>query len=244
MDWKAWTPALVAELALDRKPVAVGFLGALPPGAPPPEGKVSVCQALQRSSEGHAVTLTAETCGCPGGLVNLGLGRTPAEGKERLITFLVDKERAFASRAALHRGQSVLEPPLGLASHVCFAPLDQAGFQPDLVLFLGRPGSLQRLIGLVNFWEGGRLATDLSGPTCRAGITAPLLTGDLGLSLLDFGARRLAVFPEELLLVSVPFHRMLGVLAALEGPARRENLGREEAVRDIEALGPVERPGV
>jgi len=242
MEWRSWSGPLKAELKLDLEPVAVGFLGALPEGAAAPEGKVSVCQALQRASEGEWVTVTAETCGCPGGLVNLGLGQTPSAGKERLVEFLVEKERVFCSRAALHRGQQVVDPPLGLAPRVCFAPLSAATFQPDLVAFLGRPGQLQRLVGLANYWEGGALPTDLSGPACRGGIGYPLATGNLGMSLLDFGARRLADYPEDTLLVSVPLHRMILIMQALaDGNRRPQSEGREAAEREIEALGPVEK---
>jgi uncharacterized protein (DUF169 family) len=242
MEWRAWSGPLKAALNLDCEPVAVGFLGPLPEGASAPEGKVSVCQALQRASEGEGVTVTAETCGCPGGLVNLGLGQTPAAGKERLVEFLVDKEKVYCSRAALHRGQHTVAPPLGMAARVCFAPLSAATFQPDLVAFLGRPGSLHRLIGLANYWEGGSLPVDLAGPACRNGITFPLVTGNLGLSLLDFGARRLAGYPEDTLLVSVPLHRMILIMQALaDGRFHRGEEGREAAERQIDTLGPVEK---
>jgi uncharacterized protein (DUF169 family) len=242
MEWRGWSDQLKAVVHLECEPVAVGFLGPLPEEAPAPGGKVSVCQALRRASEGEWVTVTAETCGCPGGLVNLGLGQTPAAGKERLVEFLVEKEKVYCSRAALHRGQQAVPPPLGMAPRVCFAPLSAATFQPDLVLFLGRPGALNELIGLVNYWEGGALATDLSGPACRSGITYPLMTGDLGLSLLDFGARRLADFPEDLLLVSVPLHRMILAMQALAaGRKRHMGEGKDTAEKEIDALGPVEK---
>jgi uncharacterized protein (DUF169 family) len=242
MEWRGWSETLKTVLKLDWEPVAVGFLGPGKDGTPASSGKLSVCQAIRRATEGACVTITAETCGCPGGLVNLGLGQTPAAGKERLVEFLVEKEQVFCSRVALHRGQQVVQPPLGMAGQVCFAPLGAATFQPDLVLFLGRPGQLHDLVGLVNYWEGGALPTDLSGPACRTAIGYPVATGNLGLSLLDFGARRLAEFPGEALLMAVPLHRMIGIMAALAAGRRRpEAHGRAEAEREIDALGPVEK---
>jgi len=242
MEWRGWSETLKSVLKLDGEPVAVGFLGSGKEDGPAASGKLSVCQAIQRAAEGERVTITAETCGCPGGLVNLGLGQTSAAGRERLVEFLVEKERVYCSRVALHRGQQVVQPPLGMAGQVCFAPLGAAAFQPDLVLFLGRPGQLHDLVGLANYWEGGALPTDLSGPACRTAIGYPVATGNLGISLLDFGARRLAEFPGEALLVAVPLHRMIGVMAALEAGRRRpEAHGREQAEREIDALGPVEK---
>ena len=55
------------------------------------------------------------------------------------------------------------------------------------------------------------------------------------------GARRLAGFPENLLLVAVPFHRMLGITAALdEGVGGGHEEEPESIERQIDGLGGVE----
>ena len=241
MRWQKWSERLKKELKLGTEPIAVTFAGATAPGTPSPQGKVSVCQALKKASEGEAVTITAETCGCPGGLTNLGLGQMPAQGRERLVDFLVKKEKVFCSRVAIHRGQQTVSPPLGMASHVFFAPLSSAGTQPDLVVFIGKPGSLQRLLSFAGYWEGGSMKAELSGPACRTGITYPVVTGQIGLSLLDFGARRLAGFAEDQLLVAIPLHRMLGILEALnQGVSRDEVEAGGNIERQIDELGKIE----
>ena len=61
------------------------FAGASGQGTASPEGKVSVWQALKKASEGEVVTITVETCGCPGGLVSLGPGQMPPQGREKLV---------------------------------------------------------------------------------------------------------------------------------------------------------------
>jgi len=241
MYWQKWSDRLKKELKLETEPIAVTFAGADTPGIPSPQGKVSVCQALKKASEGEAVTLTAETCGCPGGLVSLGLGQMPPQGRERLVDFLVKKEKVYYSRVAIHRGQQSVPAPLGMASHVCFSPLSSMAVLPDLVVFVGKPGSLQRLVSFAGYWEGGSLKAELSGPACRTGITYPVVTGEIGLSLLDFGARRLAGFADDQLLVSIPCHRMLGVMEALARGVGSEDAEAEENIeRQIEELGKVE----
>lgn len=242
MHWQGWSGRLKKELKLGTEPIAVTFANAVPKGGAAPEGKVSVCQALKRASEGASVTITADTCGCPGGLVSLGLGQMPAQGKERLVDFLVNRERVYCSRVAVHRGQHVVEAPLGMASHVSFAPLARALDLPDLVVFIGKPGTLHDLIGFAGYWEGGSLPSELAGPACRTGIAYPIVTGNLGISLLDFGARRLAGFAEDQLLVSVPLHRMIGIQHAFEQGVERPRDQRLEAIeREIDELGPVEK---
>ena len=240
MYWQEWSERLKKELKLDMDPIAVTFAGGLAPGTSSPQGKVSVCQALKRASEGEALTITAETCGCPGGLVSLGLGQMPSEGRERLVDFLLNKEKVYCSRMAIHRGQQTVSPPVGVASHVAFAPLSKAEALPDLVVFIGTPGTLHQLLGLASYWEGRSMKAELSGPACRTGIAYPVVTGEIGLSLIDFGARRLARFAENQLLVSIPYHRMVGILHALDqGVGGKREEEPESVERHIDALGKV-----
>jgi uncharacterized protein (DUF169 family) len=241
MYWQKWSNRLKKAMQLDTEPVAVTFAGVPAPGAASPQGKVSVCQAMKKASEGESVTITAETCGCPGGLTSLGLGQMPPQGRERLVDFLVKKEKVYCSRVAIYRGQQSVPPPLGMASHVFFSPLASAAALPDLVLFIGKPDSLQRLASYAGYWEGGSMKAELSGPACRTGIAYPVVTGEIGLSLLDFGARRLAGFPEDHLLLAVPLHRMVGILAALDQGVGPEGVeGTVNIERQIDELGKVE----
>ncbi len=241
MYWQKWSDRLRKELDIDTFPIAVTFAGSPASGEVSPQGKVSVCQALKKASAGETVSITAETCGCPGGLVSLGLGQTPALGKERLVDFLVNKEKVYCSRVAIHRGQQSVPPPAGMATHAIFAPLSSACLQPDIVAFIGKPGSLHNLISFAGYWEGGSLKAELSGPACRTGIAYPTVTGQIGLSLLDFGARRLADFEAEDLLVSVPLHRMIGIMSALDhGIGRQRDEDRAAVERQIDELGKVE----
>ncbi len=241
MDWQAWSAKLTRELKLANEPVAVTFTGRAAPGHPPAREKASVCQALKRAAAGEFVTLTVETCGCPGGLVSLGLGQMPASGKERLVEFLVNKEKVFCSRVAMHRGQETVPAPVGLASHVVFCPLSQAAILPDLVVFIGDPGTLHQVLSLASYWEGGSIKAELAGPACRTGLAYPVVTGQVGLSLFDFGARRLAGFAADQLLVSVPFHRMIGMMEALDrGVGGGRDEGLQAAERQIDELGRVE----
>lgn len=240
MEWQEWSESLKRGLKLTTEPIAVTFTGEAA-GFAPFAGKVSVCQALQRAAAGELVTVTVQSCGCPGGLVSLGLGQMPASGRERLVSFLVDKEKVYCSRVALQRGQETVSPPVGMATHVVFCPLAEAKLRPDLVAFVGTPGSLHDLLGLASYWEGGSMKAELAGPACRTGIAYPVVTGEIGLSLFDFGARRLASFGDDQLLVTVPLHRMLLIMTALErgvGGGRERDL--EAAERQIDDLGKVE----
>jgi uncharacterized protein (DUF169 family) len=66
------------------------------------------------------------------------------------------------------------------------------------------------------------------------------VTGEIGLSLLDFGARRLAGFTEDHLLLAVPLHRLLGILEALDRGVGGGAQDSETIERQIHELGKVE----
>jgi uncharacterized protein (DUF169 family) len=241
MYWQKWSDRLKRQLKMETDPVAVTFAGPRARRPTSSREKLSVCQALKRASEGKVVSITAETCGCPGGLVNLGLGQTPAQGKEKLVDFLLNKEKVYCSRAAMYRSQQTVPPPLGMASQVFFSPLSKADALPDIVVFIGKPGSLHHLVSFAGYWEGGSMKPELSGPACRTGVAYPVVTGEVGLSLLDFGARRLAGFAADQLLLAIPFHRMPGIISALDQGAGGEREEERASIeREIDELGGVE----
>jgi len=83
---------------------------------------------------------------------------------------------------------------------------------------------------------------EISGPACRTGIGFPVVTGEVGLSLLDFGARRLAGFADDQLLVSIPFSRMIGIVHALDqGVGGERDQKRESAGSGSRSQQPVSK---
>lgn len=239
MYWQEWSDRLKRELNLDTEPVAVTFAGPPTSGNGSPKDKLSVCQALRKASDGEAVVITQQTCGCPGGMVSLGLGEVPPQGKEKLVDFLVNMEKVYCSRVAIHRGQESVPPPMGLASRVLFSPLAKAEEPPDVVVFIGKPGSLHRLLNFAAYWQGGPMRAELAGPTCRTGVAYPAVTGEVGLSLIDAGARRLGRFREDHALVAVPMHRMIGIISALDHGVGQKAEKSEAVAAEIHQLGVV-----
>jgi hypothetical protein len=67
------------------------------------------------------------------------------------------------------------------SSHVFFSPLSKAAILPDIVVFVGKPGSLHHLMTFAGYWEGGSMKAELSGPACRTGIAYLIATGQIGL---------------------------------------------------------------
>jgi uncharacterized protein (DUF169 family) len=124
-----------ASLHLDRAPVAVAFLSA------PPDGLRRIDRALpagcgywQHASEGHAFyTAPEDHENCAVGAFTHGVTLSPAKGKELegLIGTMVELKYL--------RGEEVAGIPHreGPMQFVAYAPLGEAAFEADAVIFRG-----------------------------------------------------------------------------------------------------------
>ena len=84
----------------------------------------------------------------------------------------------------------------------------------------------------------------MAGATCHQAIAYPVVTGELNVSLMDYTSRRIRGYKPEDLLVSIPYHRFLGVMRSIDhctaGRARMEipesfrRLAGGEALADLE----------
>jgi uncharacterized protein (DUF169 family) len=245
MEWKAYAEELCELLALKGQPVAVTFSMEPVPGGL--AGKHRACDAFVKARDGKTIVLDASNSACGGGSTFLGLA-PPATGEadKALKEFLVKGEKLYATIAAFHRVRSLSTPsPTGLAEHVVFAPLGTAALKPDLVLFIVNAEQASRLVTLDMYETGIPPKIEMSGATCHQAVGYPVMTGELNVSLMDYTSRRSKGYTAAELIVSIPYHRMPGIMRAIEGctagrakfevPARMRRSIDPDALRDLEA---------
>jgi len=217
MEWKDYASQIKELLGLKGNPVAITY--SMEPPSASEAGKHRVCDAFLLASDGKVIDLTAGTSGCHGGTWHLGLGERPTgEADRALKEFLVNGEKLFCSVATFYRSQALTaQPPLGLADHVILSPMKKAEFRPDIVLFICNPEHACRLVTLDGYDTGVPPRIEMCGSTCHQAVAYPLVTGELNVSLMDFTSRRGCDYEPEDLLVSIPYHRFLGVMRSIEG---------------------------
>jgi uncharacterized protein (DUF169 family) len=245
MEWNDYGREIAEVIGLRGSPVGITYSMDPPPGAPA-GGKLRVCEAFLRARDGETIDLTAETSACQGGTSNLGLGERPTgEGDRALKEFLVHGEKLYCSIATFNRAQSLgTNPPLGLAEHVIMAPLDTAELRPDVALFICNAEQACRLLTLDGYDTGIPPRIEMSGATCHQAVAYPVVTGELNVSLMDYTSRRIRGYGAEDLLVSIPYHRLHGVMrsidhctagrAKMEVPEAFRRLVGPEALRELE----------
>ncbi len=103
--------------------------------------EVQVCDALLSARGGVVIDITYESSSC------LGVSRylvfpqqQTEEGVRGLQNFLVNGEKLYCSNAAFYRNLALAsQPPVGLAPHVIFSPMEKAELEPQVVLFICNP---------------------------------------------------------------------------------------------------------
>ena len=240
MEWKDYASQIKELLGLKGNPVAITY--SMEPPSASEAGKHRVCDAFLLASDGKVIDLTASTSGCPGGTWHLGLGERPTGKADRALKeFLVNGEKLYCSIATFHRAQALTAPPpLGLADHVILSPMDKAELRPDLVLFICNPVQACRLVTLDGYDTGIPPRIEMSGSTCHQAVGYPVVTGELNVSLMDFTSRRACGYAPEVLLVSIPYYRFIGVMRSIDHcTAGRAKMELPESFRELMGPGAV-----
>lgn len=216
MPWKKYSDRLKEVLKFGASPIAITYSMKPVPNAL--GGKHRACDLLLKARDGSIINLSRETSACPGGTWHLGLGPRPS-GKADLALkkFLIDGEKIFCSLAVFERAQHyITPPPFDLAPYIVFSPLEKAELKPDLVLFICNAEQACRLVSLLIYNEGVPPKVEMAGATCHMAIAYSLVSGEMNVSLMDYTSRRIKGFKPEDLLVTVPYHRLPGMMESID----------------------------
>ena len=216
MQWKECSNRLKRVLGLDGSPIAVTY--SMVPASGAKRGKYMVCRALLDARGGDIINLSRDTSACPGGSWHLGLAPRPSgEDDKFLKRFLVEGEKLFCSIASFHRTMELTtQPPYGLADYVVLSPLEKAELPPDLVVFLCNPEQACRLVTLATYPDGIPPRPEIVGSACHMTIAYPIVTGEVNVNFLDYTARRWQKYRPDELFVSIPYHKMPGLMLSID----------------------------
>ena len=207
-----YSAKLQQTLALEGSPVAVAILSQPPHGLREWRRKATPCVMLQSARRGIAFYCSGDSIFC-GGKAHLGLGESPIRNLE---SFLVRAEKLAASDEAAHKILNAVKkrtPKLG--KYLAFSPLEKATFAPNVILFVGTPLQVSRIIFLDAF-ETGVIDTVHGEPFCSGTIATPITTGKIGVSFLDMTCRLFGKYKAEEMVVGVPAERLPRIVNSIE----------------------------
>jgi len=217
---------LQQTLELDGSPVAVAIVPAPPEGLEYLKRKLTACMMVQIARRGQVFYSSGESILC-GGKANLGMGQSPIRN---LDDYLVRKEKIFGSRVATRKLlDSARKQSPKLGKYITVSPLERASFTPDVVLFIGIPSQISRIIFL-NAFETGEMSVVHGEPLCSGAIATPITTGKIGISFLDATCRQFGRYKPEEMVIGLPYPRLSHVVDNIDlssaGTARPDLLLR------------------
>jgi uncharacterized protein (DUF169 family) len=203
-------------LELDGSPVAVAFVPEIPPGIKKWQRRGTACVMIQRARQGSATYCLGENIIC-GGKIHLGLAESAGRDLEK---FLIKTEKLAASEIAARRllGLTKSRAPKKLGEYLVFAPLEEAPFTPEVVIFVGTPLQIGRIIWLDAF-QTGQINTIHAEPLCSGVIATPISRNRIGISFMDMACRALGRYKPEELVIGVPYERLARITDSIEKSA-------------------------
>jgi len=183
--WKELEERISAAVSLRRRAVAVGFLDAAPAGLEKFEGsEPSGCGFWRLAAAGKSFhTVPENHFNCAVGAYTHNIPLSPAREKETEQTLKMMFDLGYVKPEEVAQIPRLAKTPLAIA----YAPLGDATFEPDAVLFACKPSGAMLLNEAAGRAGIGSGAPALGRPTCMA-LPASLQTG-LILSLGCMGNR-------------------------------------------------------
>jgi uncharacterized protein (DUF169 family) len=204
----------LSRLRLDRSPVAVGFLATPPAGLPHIERALPAgCSYWKEASEGHAFYTTAEDHqNCPVGAFTHGVTLSAEKTAElqSLVGTMIELHYLRQDEAPQipHR-----TAPMQVAA---YAPLAEAAFDPDLVIFRGNARQIMMLSEAARAAGSFDSAAAMGRPACAMIPHATGTSSSSVASVACIGNRVYTELGDHELYFAVPGKSLTPVLEQLE----------------------------
>jgi uncharacterized protein (DUF169 family) len=209
--------SILKKFNFERPPVAVKYLFRKPEGMEPLDKSMALCEMLaeaQRRVEPFYITSENENCF---GKTMLGMasGAPPmADGGMMGVRFEIFEEPRANSR--LRQLTYNIKP--GEINYVAFGTYDKIRFEPDLLVILAKPSQAEIIMRALTYSTGDIYE---SRSTCIGGCSwiyvYPYVSGKVNYLVtgLAFGMKGRQVFPEGLVLISIPYQRLSMIIQNL-----------------------------
>ncbi len=198
--------SIFERFQFEKQPVGVKFLYRKPPGMAKIKESMAICEMIreaQQAEEPFFITATDEDCF---GAVTLGMRQTPPFAEAGILGEELGIFKEPRANARVYNYIPKLHP--GIVNYVAFAPLNCLNYDPDLLLVTATISQAEILMRAMDHLSGGPRESKTTGVFgCAWLFTYPYQTGKINFTItgLAYGAKSKQVFPEGLMLFSIPF---------------------------------------
>ncbi len=219
MNYQEMSGILKETLSLRWDPVAVRMMRPgekKPAQASEPPIPLRHCQSLIVARRGNSLYMPPRSHACPDGAGILGIVEMSDKLRSGELYLL------FKKMPTLETAQKMIssrpEFPPGSYQATLLAPLDQAEFEPDVIVFTLVPEQAMWLCCAQTYDNGQRQFFQTSGynSACADLIIQPMKTGLMNISFGCYGARASSELGDSEMFLSVPVHSLEGMVRSLE----------------------------
>jgi uncharacterized protein (DUF169 family) len=231
--------AIFKKFNFERLPVGVKFLPNKPDGIEKLDKILDFCEMLPEAQEGNAFYVTKENFTCVGPLILGMIEHEPIFESGQVGPKLEVLKDIRANQRIYH-----IIPKLqkGAVNYVAFAPLDKLTFEPDVLIATANPSQAEILLR-AHSYSSGRMWTAKGTAVigCAWLYVYPYLSGELNLTFTggSFGMKARKLFPEGLILMSIPYDLLPGIINNLQDMKwvpHSYTIGRAEHKKKVKAI--------
>jgi len=219
------------KFKFDRNPVGVKFSRTKPDGIKRLDKILDFCEMLVEAQNGSTFYVTKKNFTCVGPLILGMVDSDPVFESGRVGPELEVFKNAWANRRIY---QFLPRLAKNTANYVAFSPLDKLSFEPDVLIVTADPSQAE-IILRANSYSSGNMWSAKGTPVaaCAWLYIYPYISGELNFMIpcFSFGMRSRRLFPENLLLISIPRDLLPSIvrnLRDMKWVPHSYTIGREE----------------
>lgn len=209
--------SIYRKFNFERPPVGVKFLSKRPEGIKQLDKSMALCEMIGEAQQrGTAFYIDKDNEDCAGAMI-LGMAAPApiAGGGELGVKWGIYQEARVNERLV---AEAPKMPP-GNINYVVFAPLEQINFAPDLLFLVATVSQAEIILRALSYATGEIWSSKaISGGACAYLFSYPYLKGKVNYVTtgLTLGLKGRRVFPEGLLLFSIPYDWILEITQNLQ----------------------------
>jgi uncharacterized protein (DUF169 family) len=227
------------KFKFERKPVGVKFLPTKPDGIKMLDKILDFCEMLVEAQNGSTFYVVKENFTCIGPLILGMVDSDPIFESGQVGPKLEVFKEARANRRIY---QFIPKLAKDTVNYVAFSPLDKLSFEPDVLIVTADPSQAE-IILRANSYATGKMWSAKGTPVaaCAWLYIYPYVSGELNFTMpgFSFGMRSRRLFPEDLLLISIPWDLLPSMVKNLQDMnwvPHSYTIGREEHKKKVKGI--------
>ncbi len=209
--------SIYKKFNFERPPVGVKFLPDRPEGLEQMQGSMALCEMINEAQQsGAPFYIDKDNEDCVGAMLLGMVEPKPLPGGGELGVRYGIFGQASANEKLIDDSPK-MEP--GAINYVAFAPLDKLTFEPDLLFVLANTSQAEILLRAMSYMSGELWQSQITPVgACTWMFGYPYQSGKVNYVAtgLTFGLKARKVYPEGLMLFSIPHDRITEITRNLE----------------------------